>query len=140
MSTFDAACETADRERDERLRRTNGNGKIDAWSEPDWSLLDDRRGQLPEFPIDALSPECRGWVERAAHGAGVTTAHVATPLIGISSSLIGTARRVMASRSFTQPMTCWTATVGFSGTGKTPWAPCGCTSKSWASLSIVAFD
>src|ERR1700730_15058556 len=120
MSTFDAACETADRERDERLRRTNGNGKIDAWSEPDWSLLDDRRGQLPEFPIDALSPECRGRVERAAHGAGATTGHVASSLMGISSSLIGTARLVMACRSFTQPMTCWTATVGFSGTGKTP--------------------
>src|SRR5262249_6553374 len=97
---------------------------LGTWGEPDWSLLDDRRGQLPEFPIDALSPGCRGWVERAAHGAGVTTAHVATPLIGISSSLIGTARRVMASRSYTQPMTCWTAIVGFSGTGKTPGIDC----------------
>ena len=107
-----------------RGEKPKGNGKIDPWGEPDWSLLDDRRGQLPEFPIEALSPECRGWVERAAHGAGVTTAHVATPLIGIASSLIGTARRVQASRSFTQPMTTWTATVGFSGTGKTPGIDC----------------
>ena len=119
-STFDAACELADRERNERLKRQDVNGKIDPWGEPDWSLLDDRRGQLPEFPVEALSPACRDWVERAAHGAGVTAAHVGTPLIGIASSLIGTARRVQASRSFTQPMTCWTATVGFSGTGKTP--------------------
>ena len=107
-----------------RGEKPKGNGNIDPWGEPDWSLLDDRRGQLPEFPIEALSPECRGWVERAAHGAGVTTAHVATPLIGIASSLIGTARRVQASRSFTQPMTTWTATVGFSGTGKTPGIDC----------------
>jgi hypothetical protein len=71
-STFGAACELADRERNERIKRTNGNGKIDPWGEPDWSLLDDRRGQLPEFPVDALSPACREWVERAAHGAGVT--------------------------------------------------------------------
>ena len=119
-STFDAACELADRERNERLKRQDVNSKIDPWGEPDWSLLDDRRGQLPEFPVEALSPACRDWVERAAHGAGVTAAHVGTPLIGIASSLIGTARRVQASRSFTQPMTCWTATVGFSGTGKTP--------------------
>jgi Protein of unknown function (DUF3987) len=119
-STFDAACELADRERDERLKRTNGNGKIDPWADPDLSLIDDRRGQLPEFPVDALSPACREWVERAAHGAGVTAAHVATPLIGIASSLIGTSRRVMASKSFTQPATCWTAVVGFSGSGKTP--------------------
>jgi hypothetical protein len=92
----------------------------DSWTEPDWSILDDRRGQLPEFPIDALSPSSQEWVERAAHGAGVTAAHVAVPLIGIASSLIGTARRIMASRSFTEPMTCWAAIVGFSGSGKTP--------------------
>src|SRR5215468_12601135 len=40
--------------------------------------------------------------------------------VGIASSLIGTARRVMASRSWTQPMTIWTGVVGFSGTSKTP--------------------
>jgi hypothetical protein len=63
-STFDAACELADRERNERLKRQDVNGKIDPWGEPDWSLLDDRRGQLPEFPIEALSQACREWVER----------------------------------------------------------------------------
>jgi Protein of unknown function (DUF3987) len=90
------------------------------WVEPDWSILDDRRGDLPEFPIDTLPVPCQEWVERAAHGAGATPAHVAVPLLGIASSLIGTARRVMASRSWTQPMTTWTGLVGFSGTGKTP--------------------
>jgi hypothetical protein len=92
----------------------------ETWPDPDWSILDDRRGHLPDFPVDVVSPACRDWVERAAHGAGVTPAHVAVPLIGIASSLIGTARRVQASRSFTQPMTCWVSTVGFSGTGETP--------------------
>ena len=57
---------------------------------------------------------------QAAHGAGVTAAHVAVPLIGIASSLIGTARRVQAARSWTQPCTLWAAIVGFSGSGKTP--------------------
>jgi Protein of unknown function (DUF3987) len=90
------------------------------WDDPDWSILEDRRGDLPEFPIDALSVPCQRWVERAAHGAGVTPAHVAVPLLGIVSSVIGTSRRVMASRSWTQAMTSWTAVVGFSGTGKTP--------------------
>src|SRR6516165_10664543 len=90
------------------------------WADPDWSILDDRRGDLPEFPIDTLPVPWQRWVERAAHGAGATPAHVVVPLLGIASSLIGTARRVMASRSWTQPMTTWTALVGFSGTGKTP--------------------
>ena len=82
--------------------------------------MDDRRGDLPEFPIEVLSSACRAWVERAAHGSGVTPAHVAVPLIGIASSLIGTARRVQATRSWTQPLTLWAAIIGFSGSGKTP--------------------
>jgi hypothetical protein len=90
------------------------------WEEPDWSILDDRRGELPAFPIETLPEVCRGWVERAAHGAGATAAHVAVPMLGIISSLIGTARRVKASRSWTEPMTLWAAVVGFSGTSKTP--------------------
>ena len=90
------------------------------WEDPDWSLLDDRRGELPDFPISTLPEPCQEWVERAARGAGVTPAHVAAPLLGIASSLIGTARRVQASRSWTQPMTTWVGVVGFSGTGKTP--------------------
>jgi Protein of unknown function (DUF3987) len=90
------------------------------WDEPDWSILDDRRGELPEFPVGALPASLHDWLHRAARGAGVTVGHVAVPLLGIASSLIGTARRIRASRSWSQPMTCWAAVVGFSGTGKTP--------------------
>ena len=90
------------------------------WDDPDTSILDDRRGELPDFPLDALSPAAADWVSRAALGAGVTDDHVAVPLLGIVSSLIGTARRVMPSRSWTEPLTLWTAIVGFSGSGKTP--------------------
>ena len=90
------------------------------WGYPDWSIFEDRRGELPDFPKDALTENCLQWAERAAHGAGATLAHVAVPMLGIIASLIGTARRVMASRSWTEPMTLWTAIVGFSGTSKTP--------------------
>ena len=94
---------------------------IHSWDGPDLSILDDRRGELPNFPIAALRPEqLRQWVKRAAHGTGTTVDHVAVPLVGIASSLIGTARRVQASRSWSQPMTNWAGTVGFSGSGKTP--------------------
>src|SRR5262249_40110447 len=53
-------------------------------------------------------------------GASVTVAHVAIPTLGIASSLIGMACRVKASSSWLQPITCWVAIVGASGTGKTP--------------------
>jgi hypothetical protein len=105
----------------------NMHESIHSWEEPDWSLLDDRRGDLPAFPLDTLrlfSVEPEDWlqkrVERAAHGAGTTVDHVAVPMLGIASSLIGARRRVQASRSWSEPMTDWACVVGFSGTGKTP--------------------
>jgi hypothetical protein len=93
---------------------------LNDWDAPDWSILDDRRGELPDFPLDCLGAPVREWVERAARGAGVTPAHVAVPTLGIASSLIGMARRVKATSSWIYPMTCWAAIVGESGTGKTP--------------------
>jgi Protein of unknown function (DUF3987)/Bifunctional DNA primase/polymerase, N-terminal len=90
------------------------------WEEPDWTLLDDRRGELPDFPVEALPTSLRDWLLRSARGAGVTPGHVAVPFLGIASSLIGTARRVRACRSWSEPLTMWVAIVGFSGTGKTP--------------------
>src|SRR5262245_15544211 len=91
--------EARERVNDNREWRTNDS---DHWDEPDWSILDDRRGELPEFPLSVLPGPCSEWLRRAARGAGVTIDHVAVPLLGVSSSLIGTARRVMASRSWTQ--------------------------------------
>jgi uncharacterized protein DUF3987 len=95
-------------------------GPLHTWESPDWSILDDRRGALPEFPLDCLGEPLQQWVERAAVGAGVTAAHVAVPTLGIASSLVGMARRVRASSSWLEPMTCWVGIVGASGTGKTP--------------------
>src|SRR5262249_17466548 len=40
-----------------------------SWENPDWSMLDDRRGQLPDFPLDTLTSAWRNWAERAAKGA-----------------------------------------------------------------------
>ncbi len=90
------------------------------WGEPDWTILDDRRGTLPEFPADVLAPEMRDYIDRASAGAGVTFAHVAVPLLSIASGIIGTARRVQPSRGWSEPLSIWAALVGFSGTGKTP--------------------
>jgi hypothetical protein len=125
MTTFDDAFDRdfgAARTHAKRHKRSGqqNNSQCESWDDPDWSILDDRRGELPEFPIDTLSGTGIDWVSRAAHGAGVTVDHVAVPLLGIVSSLIGTARRIMPSRSWSEPLTLWAAIVGFSGTGKTP--------------------
>lgn len=94
--------------------------KSEAWDDPEIAVLDERRGTLPEFPIDAFAPRWRDLLLRTADGAGVTACHVAVPLLGIASSLVGTARRVRASRSWSEPLTLWTALVAASGERKTP--------------------
>jgi Protein of unknown function (DUF3987) len=105
----------------EEVRRRMGLAPepLHTWESPDWSILDDRRGDLPKFPADCLGKAFMT-VRRAAKGAGVTDAHVAVPMLGIASSLIGVARRIQASQSWLEPCTMWCGIVGFSGTGKTP--------------------
>ena len=93
---------------------------IGTWADPDFSILDDRRGELPDFPIDVFTPPWQELLLRVSHGAGVRTEHVAVPLIGVASSLIGTARRVRVSRSWSEPMTLWSCVVAASGDRKTP--------------------
>jgi len=102
---------------DDREHKTDAKP---SWQEPDWSMLDDRRGELPAFPLDALTTRWREWTIGASHGAGVMPEHVMVPLLSVASSTIGAARRVRPSRSWSEPLSLWTAIVGFSGTGKTP--------------------
>jgi hypothetical protein len=90
------------------------------WSEPDVSLLEDRRGELPTFPIDVFPPNMAKWLVRAARGAGTDIDHVALPLIGASSALIGKARRIQATPSWIEPMALWACIIGESGSRKTP--------------------
>ena len=106
-----------DLDTDARIARAD---VLSEWGEPDWSILLDRRGNLPEFPSDELIQPLRDYIERASIGAGVTFAHVAVPLLSIASGIIGTARRIRASGAWVEPISIWSAIVGFSGTGKTP--------------------
>ena len=58
--------EGTDHHRTNGAKRTNGSGNgghqyrerpagSHTWEDPDWSILDDRRGDLPDFPMGALS-------------------------------------------------------------------------------------
>jgi hypothetical protein len=116
LSGTQAGQEKSNDERHAKSRKV----ETGTWDEPDWTLLDDRRGELPNFPVEILPTSLRAWLLRTARGAGVTSGHVVVPFLGITSSLIGTARRVRACRSWSEPLTMWVALIGFSGTGKTP--------------------
>jgi hypothetical protein len=119
-SGFAAGTRAAAEERAEEAEREAEVRAADPWNDPDLTLLEDRRGDLPSFPVDVLPPAWQPWLERAARGAGVMPDHVALPLLAVVAGLIGAARRVRASRSWSQPICLWTSVIGFSGTGKTP--------------------
>ena len=91
-----------------------------SWGNPDESLLEDRRGDLPEFPHETIPSGLQGWLLLATRGAGVRTDHIAVPMLGVASSLIGKARRIRASSSWLEPMTLWVCVVAASGDRKTP--------------------
>jgi Protein of unknown function (DUF3987) len=105
---------------DVESRVDNSRENCQSWPDPDRSLLDDRRGSLPEFPIDTLSPDWRRWLQNAARGAGVLPDHVFVPLLKLASTLVDASRPIRASRSWSEVMSLWTCVVGFSGTGTTP--------------------
>ena len=91
-----------------------------SWENPDESLLEDRRGDLPDFPHEMIPPSLLSWLLAATRGAGVRADHIALPMLGVASSLIGKARRIQASSSWLEPMTLWTCVVAQSGDRKTP--------------------
>jgi hypothetical protein len=105
-----------------RTQAQSGSARAPAhdWDDPDYSVLEDKRGDLPDFPLDIFSEDWQAWATNAAHGAGTTVDHVLVLLLGVASSLVGTARRAKASKSWSEPFTLWTCVIGFSGTGKTP--------------------
>jgi hypothetical protein len=47
------------------------------WDDPDMSILDDRRGELPDLPIKVFPQSMHRWMNDAARGAGVTVGHIA---------------------------------------------------------------
>ena len=103
------------------------------------SILDDRRGELPEFPCETMpaygSPGSPCSTRRRRHHrpcSGVCDHDGRQP----GSR---TAMRVPASRSWSEPLTLWSALIGFSGTGKIPastlsWSMCLCRPSGTMSL------
>ena len=92
----------------------------EAWPEPDLSLLDHRRGDVPGFPVDVLPRFWRDWVCSSAMGAGASVGHVALSLMTAAASLLGSTRYVAPARSWSEPCILWTALVGARSSGKSP--------------------
>jgi hypothetical protein len=75
------------------------------------------------FPVNLLPEPIGRYVEEAARSIHCDTPYVALPLLSALGAAIGNTHRVVLKRGafpFDQPPILWTATVGYSGTGRSP--------------------
>lgn len=89
---------------------------------PDMSVLRQHRRPPPALPLDVFGAHWRGWIERNAEAAACPPDYVAGPLLGAASALIGNARWAQATQGWAEPPHLWCASVGDSGSGKSPGA------------------
>lgn len=72
------------------------------------------------FPTDSLPEPMQSFVVAGAKAIGCDASYLALPLLTVLAAAIGTTRRIQLKRGWTAPAIIWTATVGESGTSKTP--------------------
>ncbi len=78
---------------------------------------------LPEyqpFPVHALPPVLREFVEQVAASVDCDPAFAALPALVVAGTAVGNALTVRTKRGYEQPPLLWLLCVGDSGTGKSP--------------------
>jgi len=96
-------------------------GSDRSWPEIDASLLEDKRGPVPAFPIDLLPQPWRGWVAETARAAGAPADYVAQSVLATVAGLCGGAS-VRVTPAWSEPLVLRQALVGGPASGKSPGA------------------
>ena len=89
-----------------------------AWPEPDLSLLEDPRPDLPEFPLQCLPAWWRAWASGSAHASAAPVEYVVQALLAAVGSLCGSGVVVRLRDGWEEPLILWQALVGAPSTGK----------------------
>src|SRR6516162_9864880 len=75
------------------------------------------------FPLAALPPIMRDYVDASAAAIGCDPALVALPALAVAAGCIGNSRAIRLKPGWTEPAVVWAATVAPSGSQKSPaWA------------------
>ncbi|MBV8410454.1 MAG: DUF3987 domain-containing protein, partial [Alphaproteobacteria bacterium] len=90
------------------------------WPEPDSGLLEDGRPELPDFPLESLSPFWRGWVSDTAAAVAAPIDYVVQALLASVAAVCGAGVVARINDSWDEPLILWLALVGGPGNGKTP--------------------
>lgn len=72
------------------------------------------------FPLHALPPVLRDYVDAAARAIGCDPALVALPALATAAGAIGNSRALFLKRGWVEPAVVWAVAVGPSGTHKSP--------------------
>ena len=88
------------------------------WSEIDLSILEEKRGAVPPFPLDLLPHPWRDWVSDTAASAGAPTDYVAQAVLAAFAGLCGAGVAVRITPVWSEPLVLWQAVVGESSSGK----------------------
>ena len=88
------------------------------WPEPDVSILEDKRGVVPPFPLDLLAQPWRDWVSDTASSAGAPADYVVQAVLAALAGLCGAGVAVRVTPAWSEPMVLWQAVVGEASSGK----------------------
>lgn len=93
---------------------------IDAWPQPDLTLLAPERGKPPNFPADVFGPEWGAWIADAADAKGAPQDYIGGALLTVAGSLIGNARWACPWEGWQEPPILWAMLIGNPSAGKSP--------------------
>jgi hypothetical protein len=88
------------------------------WPELDVSILEDKRGAVPPFPLDLLPQPWRDWVSDTASSAGAPADYVVQAVLAALAGLCGAGVAVRVTPAWSEPMVLWQAVVGEASSGK----------------------
>ncbi len=88
------------------------------WPELDVSILEEKRGAVPPFPLDLLAQPWRDWVSDTAASAGAPTDYVVQAMLAALAGLCGAGVAVRITPVWSEPLVLWQAVVGEPSSGK----------------------
>jgi Protein of unknown function (DUF3987) len=88
------------------------------WPELDVSILEEKRGAVPPFPLDLLAQPWRDWVSDTASSAGAPTDYVVQAVLAALAGLCGAGVAVRITPVWSEPLVLWQAVVGEPSSGK----------------------
>jgi hypothetical protein len=88
------------------------------WPGIDLSILDERRGNVPPFPLERVPQPWRNWIADAASSTGAPADYVALAVLAALAGLCGAGTRVQITAGWSEPMVLWLMAVGEPSTGK----------------------